>query len=45
MRVILASGSPRRKELPEFEVIVSNVEETLKEGLTPEEQKIWDLII
>ncbi|MCI8548728.1 MAG: septum formation protein Maf [Bacilli bacterium] len=43
MRVILASGSPRRKELlklvvPEFEVIVSNVEETLKEGLTPEEQ-------
>lgn len=44
MRVILASGSSRRKELlklvvPEFEVIVSNVEETLKEGLTPEEQK------
>lgn len=43
MKIILASGSPRRKELlklvvPEFEVIVSNVEETLKEGLKPEEQ-------
>lgn len=43
MKVILASGSPRRKELlkllvPKFEIIVSNVEETLKEGLTPEEQ-------
>lgn len=42
MKVILASGSPRRKELLklvvlEFEIIVSNVEETLKEGLTPEE--------
>lgn len=43
MKVILASGSPRRKELlklvvPKFEIIVSNVEEILKEGLTPEEQ-------
>ena len=43
MRVILASGSPRRKELlrlivPEFEVIVSGVEEKLQEGLTPQEQ-------
>lgn len=43
MKIILASGSPRRKELlklvvPEFEVIVSNVEETLREGLIHEEQ-------
>lgn len=43
MKVILASGSPRRKELlrlivPEFEVIVSGVEEKLQEGLTPQEQ-------
>lgn len=43
MRVILASGSPRRKELlgfivPQFEVIVSDVEETLQEGLIPQEQ-------
>lgn len=43
MRVILASGSPRRKELlklvvPKFEIIVSNIDEKLKEGLTPQEQ-------
>lgn len=43
MRVILASGSPRRKELlqlivPKFEIIVSKVKETLVEGLTVEEQ-------
>ena len=43
MRIILASGSPRRKELlsmfvPEFEVIVSKTDETLIEGLTPEDQ-------
>ena len=45
MKVILASGSPRRKELlklivPEFEVIVSGVEEKLQEGLTPQEQTL-----
>ena len=43
MKIILASGSPRRKELlklivPEFEVMISNADETLKEGLAPEEQ-------
>ena len=43
MKIILASASPRRKELlglvvPEFEVKVSDVEENLEEGLTPEEQ-------
>lgn len=43
MKVILASGSPRRKELlkmvvPEFEIIVSGAEENLVEGLTSEEQ-------
>lgn len=43
MKIILASGSPRRKELlsmfvPEFEVIVSKTDETLIEGLTPEDQ-------
>ena len=43
MRIILASGSPRRKELLslitlEFEIIVSGVDEDLKEGLSPEEQ-------
>ena len=43
MKIILASGSPRRKELlslitPEFEIIVSGVDESLKEGLTPEQQ-------
>ena len=43
MKIILASASPRRKELlkfivPEFNVIVSGADETLKDGLTPEEQ-------
>lgn len=43
MKIILASGSPRRKELlklvaPEFEIKVSKADETLEEGLTPEEQ-------
>ena len=43
MRIILASQSPRRKELMEaitkdFEVIVSNTDEKLEEGLTIEEQ-------
>ena len=43
MKVILASGSPRRKELlklvvPNFEVKVSNIDERLEEGLIPEEQ-------
>lgn len=43
MRVILASGSPRRKELLQlvvhkFEIIVSEIEEKLVESLTVEEQ-------
>ena len=43
MRLILASKSPRRKELlsaitSKFEVIVSDADETLEEGLTPEEE-------
>lgn len=43
MRVILASQSPRRKELLgltniDFEVIVSKADETLDEGLTIEQQ-------
>lgn len=43
MKIILASGSPRREELlkmvvPEFEIIVSKAEEKLEENLTPEEQ-------
>jgi len=43
MKVILASGSPRRKELlkiviPEFEVIVSGTEEVLIDNLSSEEQ-------
>lgn len=43
MRVILASGSPRRKELMDmlgidYEIIVSNADETLEEGLSLEEQ-------
>lgn len=43
MKIILASSSPRRKELlklivPEFETIASNIEEKLKEGITPKEQ-------
>lgn len=45
MKIILASGSPRRKELlelitPKFEVIVSGVDESLEEGLTLYEQSI-----
>lgn len=43
MRIILASKSPRRKELMElmgvdFEIIVSNADEILEEGLSIEEQ-------
>lgn len=43
MRLILASKSPRRKELLElitndYEVIVSEADETLEEGLTIEEE-------
>lgn len=43
MKIILASGSPRRKELlslitPNFEIVVSGVDESLQEGLTPEKQ-------
>lgn len=43
MKIILASGSSRRKELLEmmgleFEVKVSDVDETFEEGLTIEEQ-------
>lgn len=45
IKVILASGSPRRKELlglivPEFDIIVSGADETLEKGLTPEEQAV-----
>ena len=45
MKIILASGSPRRKELlkmvvPEFEIKISEAEEILEEGITPEEQAI-----
>ena len=43
MRVILASKSPRRKELMDllgidYEIIVSEADETIEEGLTLEEQ-------
>lgn len=43
MKIILASQSPRRKELMDllnvdYDVIVSHVDETLEEGLTIEEQ-------
>lgn len=43
MKVILASKSPRRKELlglitSDYEVIVSDADETLKQGLSIEEQ-------
>lgn len=43
MRIILASKSPRRKELMDllnvnYEVIVSDVDETLEDGLSMEEQ-------
>ena len=42
MRVVLASKSPRRRELlrqlfDEFEIIVSEVDEELDEGILPEE--------
>ena len=42
MRIILASASPRRRELigrlfSEFEIITSDVDETLPLGMTPEE--------
>ncbi len=42
MRVILASGSPRRKELlklvvPEFEIKVSEIEEKIDDSLLPQE--------
>lgn len=41
-RLLLASGSPRRKELLQnmklsFDVIVSNIEETIDETISPEE--------
>lgn len=43
MKIILASGSPRRKELlslitSKFDIIVSGVDEELEEGLTVQEQ-------
>lgn len=43
MKIILASSSPRRKELlklvvPNFDIIVSKVEEVLENKLTPKEQ-------
>ena len=43
MKIILASNSPRRKELlkliiPEFDIIPSNINETLEEGVTLEER-------
>lgn len=43
MRIILASGSPRRRELLDFinipyEVIVSSADETLKDSISIEEQ-------
>lgn len=45
MKIVLASGSPRRKELlklmiPEFEIIISNIEEVLEDGLSPCEQSM-----
>lgn len=44
MRIILASGSPRRRELlermgiDEFDIITSDVDESLADGLPPSEQ-------
>ena len=43
MKYILASKSPRRKELLDlmgikYEIVVSNADETFEEGLTIEEQ-------
>ena len=45
MKIILASASPRRKELlsmfvPEFDVIVSGADESIENGLTPDDQVI-----
>ena len=45
MKIILASGSPRRQELlklivPKFEILVSNIDEKLEECLSPEEQSM-----
>ena len=44
--IILASQSPRRQELlavitPDFEVVVSDVDEILPEGMTPEEAPVY----
>ncbi len=46
MKIILASASPRRKELlkfivQEFEIIESKADEKLKEDLSPEEQATY----
>lgn len=43
MKIILASASPRRKELlsmfvPKFDVMVSGADENLENGLSPEDQ-------
>lgn len=43
MKIILASGSSRRKELlklivSKFEILVSSIDEKLKDGLSPQEQ-------
>ena len=43
MKIILASGSPRRKELlkmivPEFDIIVSGEQERIEKEISPEEQ-------
>lgn len=45
-RIILASQSPRRQELigyilSDYEVIVSAVEETLPDGIAPEEVPVY----
>lgn len=45
MKIILASSSPRRKELlklivPEFKINVSDVEEVLEDGLSVQEQVV-----
>lgn len=42
MRIILASASPRRRELlhelyPDFEIIVADIDESLPKGLSPKE--------
>lgn len=44
--IVLASQSPRRRELmeritPDFEVCVSQVDEVLPEGITPEESPVY----